>query len=74
MVSLNTQRTQDGIKLTFPDGRDAGIICYHCNNPKSPGYFAHMPPVGACGPMRIGTEAAQYDALAWASDDERSRS
>ena len=70
MTHLNTEHTSDGQRLTFPSGADAGMIIY------LPGYnlFCHEQPSGPRSQSRLTSEAAQFDALAWAADEtERKR-
>ena len=70
-TTLNTKNTAAGIVLTFDDGRAAGIIKYLPTVPphkNAPGY-RHYRDGAHWGPWRLTIEAAQFDALAWAADE-----
>ena len=74
-TTLNTEHKPEGIVLTFDDGESAGIVRFTHGTP-SP--WHHEPPgdynYHIHGPDRLSLEAAQFDALAWASDHlERKR-
>ena len=64
-TTLNTELCSSGVKLTFPGGRDAGRINY---DPDRRAY-TYEPPCGdRTARTRNCLEAAQFDALAWASE------
>ncbi len=63
---LTTEITASGLKLTFPNGHDAGRIVFSVveNN-----YTFEAPfHLKEDGPARNCLEAAEFDALAWASE------
>ncbi len=66
-ISLTTHLTPDGQRLTFEDGTAAGNVNY---SPSSR-TFQFLPPIrNAVGPHRKHLTSAQYDALAWAEDQQ----
>ena len=65
-TTLNTELTPDGVKLTFFNGRDAGQITYDLDSRTYHFEPPHRPDLNA--PTRNCLEAAQFDALAWASE------
>ena len=66
MTTLNTELAEDGIKLTFPSGYNAGNIAYDLDS-RSYHFEAPQRP-DLNGPSRNCLEAAQFDALAWAAE------
>ncbi len=67
-MELNTEITSLGVVLTFNDGRKAGLVWYRNFNPS--GWLWLAPEGVEDGPRRRTREAAEYDALAWACDQE----
>ena len=61
-ISLNTELTGYGIRLTHKDGEFAGDITRMENGHRVT--WAFSSPNGVRGPSRQNREAAQYDALA----------
>ena len=66
MTSLNTEHTENGTKLTFDDGRNAGIIVFDTHQRK----FQFQSKGTQNGPFRLTHEAAEFDGLAWATEYE----
>ena len=75
-LSLNMRPTPNGIVMTFESGQSAGIILVDTSSETGPLYQFSPPvldllnPAEYSCPGRCSREAAQYDALAWAADQE----
>ena len=65
-TTLTSELTDEGIKLAFPDGQSAGVLRYTSGAIRPWAWYEWSTKTAVT--QRHTREAAEFDALAWASD------